>query len=71
MKVLFLRSGTTAGNHRGGNSESRIPRLLGMKERVLAFGGELQIFGDPDEGTALILKIPQHKIPSLQHDLLS
>jgi two-component system sensor histidine kinase UhpB len=40
--------------------------LLGMKERVLAFGGELQIFGDPDGGTTLILKIPQHKIPSLQ-----
>jgi two-component system sensor histidine kinase UhpB len=40
--------------------------LLGMKERVLAFGGELQILGDPDGGTTLILKIPRHKIPSLQ-----
>jgi signal transduction histidine kinase len=32
--------------------------LLGMKERVLAFGGELFINGEPDGGTALILKIP-------------
>jgi two-component system sensor histidine kinase UhpB len=32
--------------------------LLGMKERVLAFGGELSINGEPDGGTALILKIP-------------
>jgi two-component system sensor histidine kinase UhpB len=40
--------------------------LLGMKERVLAFGGELSIRGEPDGGTALVLKIPRHKIPSLQ-----
>jgi two-component system sensor histidine kinase UhpB len=33
--------------------------LLGMKERVLAFRGELSIRGDPDGGTILILKIPQ------------
>jgi PAS domain S-box-containing protein len=33
--------------------------LLGMKERVLAFGGELSIRGDPDGGTTLILKIPR------------
>jgi two-component system sensor histidine kinase UhpB len=32
--------------------------LLGMKERVLAFGGELSIYGEPGGGTALILKIP-------------
>jgi two-component system sensor histidine kinase UhpB len=33
--------------------------LLGMKERVLAFGGELSIRGDPDGGTTLIIKIPR------------
>ena len=33
--------------------------LLGMKERVLAFGGELSIRGEPGGGTALILKIPR------------
>jgi signal transduction histidine kinase len=33
--------------------------LLGMKERVLAFGGELSICGEPCGGTTLILKIPQ------------
>jgi PAS domain S-box-containing protein len=32
--------------------------LLGMKERVLAFGGELSIHGEPGDGTTLILKIP-------------
>jgi PAS domain S-box-containing protein len=32
--------------------------LLGMKERVLAFGGELSIHGEPGGGTTLILKIP-------------
>jgi two-component system sensor histidine kinase UhpB len=31
--------------------------LLGMKERVLAFGGELSIRGKPGGGTALILQI--------------
>jgi two-component system sensor histidine kinase UhpB len=33
--------------------------LLGMKERVLAFGGDLRISGELDSGTTLILKIPQ------------
>jgi two-component system sensor histidine kinase UhpB len=33
--------------------------LLGMKERVLTFGGEISIRGEPDGGTTLILKIPQ------------
>ncbi|MFH1081494.1 MAG: PAS domain S-box protein [Pseudomonadota bacterium] len=33
--------------------------LLGMKERVLAFGGELSIRGEPGGGTALTLKIPR------------
>ncbi|TFG35649.1 MAG: PAS domain S-box protein, partial [Nitrospirales bacterium] len=33
--------------------------LLGMKERVLAFGGELSIRGEPGGGTVLILKIPR------------
>ena len=33
--------------------------LLGMKERVLAFGGELSIRGEPGGGTALILNIPR------------
>ena len=32
--------------------------LLGMKERVLAFEGELSICGEPGGGTTLILKIP-------------
>jgi PAS domain S-box-containing protein len=40
--------------------------LLGMKERVLTFGGESSIRGEPGGGTSLILKIPRHKIPSLQ-----
>jgi two-component system sensor histidine kinase UhpB len=33
--------------------------LLGMKERVLAFRGELRIFGEPGGGTVLVLKIPR------------
>jgi signal transduction histidine kinase len=33
--------------------------LLGMKERVLAFGGELSIRGESGGGTALVLKIPR------------
>jgi signal transduction histidine kinase len=33
--------------------------LLGMKERVLAFGGELSIRGEPGGGTVLVLKIPR------------
>jgi PAS domain S-box-containing protein len=32
--------------------------LLGMKERVLTFGGEISICGEPGGGTTLILKIP-------------
>jgi PAS domain S-box-containing protein len=40
--------------------------LLGMKERVLTFGGELSIRAESGGGTALVLQIPQHKIPSLQ-----
>jgi len=32
--------------------------LLGMKERVLAFGGEISICGEHGGGTTLILKIP-------------
>ncbi len=32
--------------------------LLGMKERVLAFGGEISIRGETGGGTTLILKIP-------------
>jgi PAS domain S-box-containing protein len=32
--------------------------LLGMKERVLTFGGELSIHGEPGGGTTLVLKIP-------------
>jgi signal transduction histidine kinase len=35
--------------------------LLGMKERVLAFGGELSICADPAGGTALILKISRRE----------
>jgi PAS domain S-box-containing protein len=35
--------------------------LLGMKERVLAFGGELSIRGEPGGGTTLILKMPRIK----------
>jgi signal transduction histidine kinase len=33
--------------------------LLGMKERVLAFGGELSIRGESGGGTVLVLKIPR------------
>jgi PAS domain S-box-containing protein len=33
--------------------------LLGMKERVLTFGGELSIQGKPGGGTALVVKIPR------------
>ncbi|MDP2861969.1 MAG: PAS domain S-box protein, partial [Desulfobacterales bacterium] len=33
--------------------------LLGMKERVLAFEGELSIRGEPGGGTALVLQIPR------------
>ena len=40
--------------------------LLGMKERVLAFGGEFSIRGEPGGGTSLVLQIPRHKILSLQ-----
>jgi PAS domain S-box-containing protein len=32
--------------------------LLGMKERVLAFGGELSVRGEPGGGTTLVLQIP-------------
>ncbi len=39
------------------NSESL--GLLGMKERVMTFGGALSIRGEPGGGTALILKIPR------------
>ena len=35
--------------------------LLGMKERAMAFGGELSIFGKPGEGTAVVLKIPRKR----------
>jgi signal transduction histidine kinase len=37
-----------------------------MKERVLTFGGEFSISGEPGGGTALILKIPQDKKTSPQ-----
>jgi PAS domain S-box-containing protein len=33
--------------------------LLGMKERVLTFRGEISIHGEPGGGTALVLKIPR------------
>jgi signal transduction histidine kinase len=35
--------------------------LLGMRERALVFGGELWISGEPDNGTTVILKIPQEQ----------
>ncbi|MCX5822603.1 MAG: PAS domain S-box protein, partial [Deltaproteobacteria bacterium] len=41
------------------NSESL--GLLGMKERVLTFGGELSIRGEPGSGTALVLQIPRNQ----------
>ena len=34
--------------------------ILGMKERVLVFGGDLWISGKPDSGTTVVLKIPQN-----------
>jgi PAS domain S-box-containing protein len=40
--------------------------LLGMKERVLTFRGNISISGEPGGGTTLVLKIPQHKIPTSQ-----
>ena len=40
--------------------------LLGMQERVLAFGGDLSIRGEPGGGTSVILKIPQDKKASPQ-----
>ncbi|MCX5846026.1 MAG: PAS domain S-box protein [Deltaproteobacteria bacterium] len=33
--------------------------ILGMRERALVFGGDLQISGEPDSGTTVVLKIPQ------------
>ena len=33
--------------------------LLGMKERVLAFGGDLSICAEPAGGTSLVLQIPR------------
>jgi signal transduction histidine kinase len=33
--------------------------LFGMKERVLAFGGEISIRGEPGGGSALVLQIPR------------
>ena len=35
--------------------------LLGMKERVLTFGGNLSIRGKPGGGTTLVLKIPRKR----------
>ena len=35
--------------------------LLGMKERVMAFNGEISIFGEPDGGTSVTLTIPKKK----------
>jgi two-component system sensor histidine kinase UhpB len=35
--------------------------LLGMKERVLTFGGNLSISGKPGGGSALVLKIPRKR----------
>ena len=33
--------------------------LLGMKERILAFGGEMSLRGEPGGGTVLVLQIPR------------
>ena len=33
--------------------------LLGMQERILAFGGELSLCGEPGCGTAVVLRIPR------------
>ena len=40
--------------------------LLGMKERVLTFGGNLSIRGKPGGGTSVVLKIPLNKRTSPQ-----
>ncbi|HOB12461.1 MAG TPA: ATP-binding protein [Syntrophomonadaceae bacterium] len=32
--------------------------IMGMKERVQLFGGELQILSQPGEGTQIIIKVP-------------
>ncbi|PKN96586.1 MAG: hypothetical protein CVU43_19910, partial [Chloroflexi bacterium HGW-Chloroflexi-5] len=50
-------------NGRGITREELLNRdslgLLGMKERVLAFGGDISIYGEPGGGTSLVLKIPR------------
>jgi PAS domain S-box-containing protein len=40
--------------------------LLGMKERVLTFGGDLSICAEPAGGTSLVLQIPRRR--EKQHD---
>jgi PAS domain S-box-containing protein len=45
-------------------SEASDPKslgLLGMRERALVFGGQVEIRGTPGRGTAVTLKIPQQK----------
>jgi len=39
--------------------DSKALGLLGMKERVVAFGGEFSIFGNPGGGTSVTVKIPR------------
>jgi signal transduction histidine kinase len=74
VDVVFRKGGETLGgeecfvlairdNGRGITEEEILNPgslgLLGMKERVLAFRGELAIRGDPAGGTALVLRIPE------------
>jgi signal transduction histidine kinase len=39
-------------------SKSKCFGLIGMKERVHSFGGELEINGVPNKGTTIIINIP-------------
>jgi signal transduction histidine kinase len=45
----------------GEASDPKSLGLLGMRERALVFGGEVQIRGTPGRGTTVTLKIPQQK----------
>ena len=42
-------------------AERRSLGLLGMRERVAAFGGEIEFAGVPGQGTAVVVRIPVFK----------
>jgi signal transduction histidine kinase len=51
-------------NGRGINREqlagSQSLGIMGMRERALALGGRMKIFGAPHKGTAVIVSLPTH-----------